>query len=222
MPLDVQAMRCCNCCGRAAVLAATHAAHDYWYCNLAPAPAATIGEQRRPGAATRAAEAMDPCSIEPVGEDFPKKRICKVVSLCSGVFGRARDCQQPCVLRAFASRDHKGVNMYEKKFYFGLCIIDNFKIQDHFVMRSSCGPCTLQHPFPLPPAPALPTHAHSLSQQPERASSMLKHAKWFTKSCDRPGLTNACVTMLTTRGCKLDRLPAGSCLEPWRPSHLGA
>ena len=37
----------------------------------------------------RAAEAKDPCSIEAVGEDFPKKRICKVVILFSGVLGRA-------------------------------------------------------------------------------------------------------------------------------------
>jgi len=62
--------------------------------------------------------------------------------------------------------------------------------------------------------------------------------KWFTKSYDRPGLTSACVTMRsspfstprvrTTRtlldacGCKPHRIPVGSCLEPWRPSHLGA
>jgi hypothetical protein len=36
-----------------------------------------------------AAEAKDPCSIEAVGEDFPKKRICKVVLLFSDVLGRA-------------------------------------------------------------------------------------------------------------------------------------
>ena len=39
-----------------------------------------------------AAEAKDPCSIEAVGEDFPKKRICKVVLLFSGVLGRASEC----------------------------------------------------------------------------------------------------------------------------------
>jgi hypothetical protein len=39
-----------------------------------------------------AAEAKDPCSIEAVGEDFPKKRICKVVLLFSDVLGRAKWC----------------------------------------------------------------------------------------------------------------------------------
>ena len=83
MQLKAPAMRCSICCRRAAVLAATHAAHDHSYCNLAPAPAGGSIQQplthdRRRHAQPR--QTKDPyCSIEAVGEYFPKKRICKVV-----------------------------------------------------------------------------------------------------------------------------------------------
>ena len=87
------AMRCSIYCRRAAVLAAIHARpHDHSYCNLsdqrrqqpflpltgsgaAPAP-------RRSHARSRGKGPL--CSIEAVGENFPKKRICKVVLLFSG------------------------------------------------------------------------------------------------------------------------------------------
>ena len=76
--------------------AATHAAHDHWYMhvrNLLGYFEVLLGTSAgsnywRAAPPRRAAEAMDPCSIEPVGEDFPKKRICRVVILFSGVLGR--------------------------------------------------------------------------------------------------------------------------------------
>ena len=50
--------------------------------NLAPAPAATIMTGSAAPAQPHATEAKDPCSIEAVGEDFPRKSlICKVVLL---------------------------------------------------------------------------------------------------------------------------------------------
>ena len=61
-------------------------------------------------------------------------------------------------------------------------------------MRSSCAHASSHSSTPTPFATGTrPTDPCTFAIAATRAG--VAHVKWFTKSCDRPGLTNACVTM---------------------------